>query len=168
MVCGLPMQQSLRPDLTAIQEQAVELLNASPADYQIQYKGPSVTAANLDTEPSETLDTPRPRRYAQHNRRYWAVFIEDNYIPYLVTKGLNNFRFIDLSKWIEREPSVLNAEDLLVDGTGRPSWKARISHSLGELVLDGILKRNRRNGQHYTVTRFRTGTLTLPAPHHPV
>lgn len=116
---------------------------------------------------TEPALTPSRRRRLIHNKAFWAIYIEDNYIPHLVACGLNSFKSKDLLSWIELETKVLTAYDIEADCTGCSSWRARVSHSLGDLVLDGILERNYRGGQTYTVKRYKTAALAPSTPHHP-
>ena len=98
-----------------------------------------------------------------HARDYhfWAKYIEDNYLPYLLSRNTDTFTTPQLLTWIESfcELSFCD-EELEVNGDNRPKWKTLVGNALTKLNEEGVVTRQGYFSKTYKVG----GTQPLITP----
>lgn len=89
---------------------------------------PALPAAN------EIIDGPA------HSYHYWARFIRENFIPFMLGNGRLRFTSYELFSWLKNCTALaLTTGDIEQDGNGKEVWKNIAYNGLASLKKQGVV-----------------------------
>jgi hypothetical protein len=90
---------------------------------------------------------------------YWASFIRDNFIPFMVANGRARFTSHELFSWLENNPAVrLTSAEIEARSDGHQYWRNIVSNALVALKTRGIVEAP-HNGRNYEIPNQLFGEL---------
>jgi hypothetical protein len=72
---------------------------------------------------------------------YWASFIRDNFIPFMVSNGRARFTSHELFSWLENNTAVcMTSGEVEVLSDGHHRWRNIVSNALAALKSRGLVE----------------------------
>jgi hypothetical protein len=82
---------------------------------------------------------------------YWASFIRENFIPFMVANGRARFTSNELFSWLENNPAVcMTSAEIEPRSDGYEYWRNIVSNALTSLKLGGLVEAQ-PNGRVYMI-----------------
>jgi hypothetical protein len=94
-------------------------------------------------EQRTTLALPQARPLMEgdaHDYHFWARFIRDSFLPFMLAHGRYGFTSYELTSWLEAHPELpLTTGDVEAHSNGRETWRSQISAALQGLKRMGCI-----------------------------
>ena len=140
-------QDAAAAELLALLTNAQPVSSGNPAAVMVE-------SAQLILPAERTIIDGPARDY-----HYWAGFIRDNFIPYMVANGRHRFTSSELFSWLENSKTLqMTTGDIELRRDGKEYWRSIVTDAIRSLKDQGLIE-GEKGGRLYMIPGRLCGEL---------